>query len=90
MVKPNKIDYKKKYEALKKRTEKDKQYLNSEIDNLITEKNKYYDKLQEKSKGYTIKIKAQTFTIPDLGTARERIKKLIDANIWWFEVDEKQ
>lgn len=83
-----KIDYEKKFENLKKQSQKDIEHLRGELNTITEEKNKYYDKLQEKKKGYVIEIKAQTHTIIDLERAKERVKKLMEAGVWYFEVKE--
>ena len=87
MAKPKKkIDWQKKYELEKKAREKDNETLNNTIQEISNERNKAEEKLEDKGKRHIIKIITQTHTIQDFEQAKERVRKLIDANVWYFEV----
>jgi len=77
-----KVNWEKKYKDLKKSSEESANILQDCIGGLNR-------KLQDKDKGHTISITAQTFTIKDIAQAQEKVRKLLDAGVWYFEVNTK-
>lgn len=101
MTANKKIDYKKKFETCKKKRDEEnkayqkyRQVLNKTYQEhrqaLMNDMRALQEKLNDKEKGYTIKIKEQTVTCKSLNVVREIVKSLTDLGFWYFTVGEKE
>jgi len=84
-----KVDWQKKYENLKKGSERNENVLRDHITGLSKKETELTRELQDKRKGYIITIEAQSFIIKDYAQAQEKVRKLLDAGVWYFSATEK-
>lgn len=89
MKETKEVDWEKRHKTYMKNAKAREKSLTQSIYELNERLEKEAQKNIEKKKGHTISLNAQIFTLPDHSSAKEKVKALVDAGVWYFEVGEK-